>query len=509
VSNRVIVVGSGAAGLTAALVAARDIRTTVTLLTKGPLGESASRKAQGGVAVALFDDDSVEAHIADTLAAGAGLSDAAAATILCSEGPDRIRDLIDLGLDFDRADDGVTLARGLEAAHSSARVLHAGGDATGRAIIETLVAAVRHARVTVVEHAFVRDLVVRDGDVTGVVVIRKGAAETMETETETMAADAVIVATGGIGQVYRHTTNPAGATGDGVAAAMRAGARVVDAEFVQFHPTALAVEGTPLVTEAIRGEGATLLSRHGERFMLDVHPDAELAPRDIVARAIAQQMSLQDGEPVRLDATGIPREVLQRRFPGFTALCERHGLDPASTPVPVTPAAHYWMGGIEVDIHARTSIRGLFAVGEAACTGAHGANRLASNSLLETLVTAHRAAEALHAPWPQAPDAASDSVADGSGETVPLTRAALQVLMWQHAGLHRDTAGLAEAKAMLASATVAGDTITDLETRNLLTIARAVVAGAEARTVSVGAHHRGDSPSDIPMPTDREMQATC
>lgn len=495
--ERVIIIGSGAAGLTAALAADRGSRDVV-LLTKGALGESNSLYAQGGVAVALFDDDSVESHIADTLGAGAGLSDPLAARILCEEGPARIRDLIELGIEFDRSDDGVTLARGLEAAHSAARVLHAGGDATGRAIIATLIEAVHHSRVRVIEHAFLRDLVITDGAVRGVVVIRDGAESIL-------AADAVIIATGGPGRLYRHSTNPAGATGDGVAAAIRAGVRIADAEFVQFHPTALAVEGTPLVSEAVRGEGAHLLDRDGVRFMLDEHPDAELAPRDVVARAIASRMQRQGGAPVLLDARPLGGDVLRRRFPGFSALCERHGLDPAETPVPITPAAHYWMGGIEVDDHARTGIRGLFAVGEAACTGVHGANRLASNSLLEALVTAHRAASALDLPWSQRLRLQHPPMADG---TSPISRFAIQDLMWRHAGLSRDAAGLAEAAEVLASATAPGTSIAELETANLLVVARQVVAAAARRTESLGAHHRDDDHL-VAASSNREVPIAC
>lgn len=492
-----IVIGSGAAGLTAAIAAARDHGAEVLLLTKGRLGESNTSMAQGGIAAALFDDDSVDAHAADTMLAGAGLSDPRAVHILCAEGPERVRDLIELSMPFDRTADGATLARGLEGAHSVARVVHAGGDMTGRAMIATLTAALRSSRVRVLEHAFVCDLMMRRDAVAGVTVMVDG-------RQQQLAADAVIIATGGAGQLYRHTSNPPGATGDGVAAAMRAGARVVDAEFMQFHPTTLAVEGTPLVSEAVRGDGAVLLDSAGARFMTAVHADAELAPRDIVARAIARQMGLQGGLPVLLDARAIGADTLARRFPGFWALCAANGLDPARHAVPVTPAAHYWMGGIEVDSHGRTGIRGLFAVGEAACTGAHGGNRLASNSLLEALVTGHRAAGALGQPWPSLPRA-EPAMPGGSRE---LTRPQLQQLMWAHAGLERSAQGLAEASAVLSVARVRGDTIADLETANLLTIAHEVVAAAAARTASLGAHHRSDDPAAA-RPHDREVSIAC
>ncbi|QEE61388.1 L-aspartate oxidase [Salinibacterium sp. dk2585] len=498
-AERVVVVGSGAAGLTAALTAAQAGHD-VMLLTKGTLGESNSLYAQGGVAAALFDDDSVEAHIADTLAAGAGLSDPVSVRVLCQDGPARIHELIALGAEFDRCPDG-RLARGLEAAHSVPRVVHAGGDATGRAIIATLVRATLTSRITVWEHCFARDLVIGNGSVTGIRIIRDG-------REHVIAASAVIIASGGAGQLYRHSTNPLGATGDGVAMALRAGVRLIDAEFVQFHPTTLAVPGTPLISEAVRGEGAVLLDARGERFMMREHPDAELAPRDVVARAIARQMQLQGDVPVLLDARALGDGVLRRRFPGFVALAAAHGFNPSEVPVPVTPAAHYWMGGIEVDDDGRTAVRGLYAVGEAACTRAHGANRLASNSLLEALVTGHRAALALEQATPAALPGARARPTDGHRA---ITRGKLQQVMWQWVGLHRDAAGLATAGAVLAEARVqvsAEHRVADLETANLLQLAREVVAAASARTESIGAHHRSDADMSSRQP-EREVSIAC
>ncbi|TQL47853.1 L-aspartate oxidase [Homoserinimonas aerilata] len=485
----VIVVGSGAAGLTAALGASREHE--VVLLTKAELGESNSLYAQGGVAAALSEDDSTELHLADTLRAAAGAGDEEAARVLCEEGPQRVRELIELGVDFDR--DGAALARGQEGAHSLARVLHAGGDATGRAIVAALTRAVRASGVRIVENAFLLDLVVRDGVVVGVEVLRAGVRLAIE-------ADAVVVASGGAGQLFLHTTNPAGATGDGVAAALRAGARLADAEFYQFHPTALAVPGTPLVSEAVRGEGAVLRDANGVRFMLDEHPDAELAPRDVVARAISRTMARQGGEPVLLDCTGLGTELAQR-FPGFWALCAKHGFDPSSEGIPVTPAAHYWMGGIETDLDGRSSIPGLFAIGEAACTGAHGANRLASNSLLEALVFAHRVVDALEgigAGRELVPDAhAAVALAPEQPAGSPLDRRDLQKLMWRFVGLERDAAGLTEAthtldRWSLRHGEARSGSVHDLETANLLEVARAVVAAAAERTHSLGAHWRSD-----------------
>ena len=396
----ILVIGSGLGGLLAAVRAA-DAGHRVVLVTKSVLPESNTRYAQGGIAAALFRDDSVDAHVLDTLRAGAGLCDPAAVRVLCEEGPARVRDLIRFGVDFDRDESGV--ARGLEAAHSRSRVVHAGGDATGAAVEAALVATVRRrAAIEVREHTMLVDLILDRGDVVGARVLAPDGVQL------SLTADAVILATGGAGALYTHTTNPPVATGDGVAAAWRAGASVSDLEFYQFHPTALAVPGTPLVSEAVRGEGAVLRDQLGDRFMLAEHADAELAPRDVVARAIASQMEQQSGTPVLLDATALGRELLETRFPTITAACRAAGLDWAVDPIPVAPAAHYWMGGVETDAWGRTSLPGLFAVGEVACTGSHGANRLASNSLLEAAVFADRAVRALGEPWP--PRAATTAV---------------------------------------------------------------------------------------------------
>lgn len=500
---RVVVVGSGIAGLVAALGAVRS--HDVVLVTKAALAESNTRYAQGGIAAALFPDDSTRAHVADTLSAGAGLGVRAAVDALCGDAPQRVRELIALGVAFDRDGDG--LARGLEAAHSSARVLHAGGDATGAEIERALVAAVRASPVEIVEHAFLQEVVVRDGSAAGVLV------RTGDDPGREIVADAVVLATGGFGQLYAHTTNPAVATGDGVAAAWRAGAAVADLEFVQFHPTALAIPGSFLVSEAVRGEGAVLRNARGERFMVDVHPDAELAPRDIVARGIAIEMAAQGGAPVVLDATALGAAFLARRFPTIDAACRAAGIDWSREPVPVTPAAHYVMGGVATDIAGRTTLPGLFAVGEVACTGAHGANRLASNSLLEGLVFAHRAVQAIGSPWEPAPtwltEAATaapapapvaggaetdGAVPDGAGASgIRFDRERLRALMWDTAGVHRDRAGLTAAAAEL-SATI--DPAPG-EDRDLLQVARLVVQAALSREESRGAHFR----SDFPLPS--------
>ena len=394
--TRVLVVGGGIAGLWTAVKAA-DAGFEVELVTKTDLAETNTRYAQGGIAAALFPDDSADRHFADTLDAGAGLADPAAVRVLCDEGPSRVRDLIRFGVEFDRGESG--LERGLEAAHSRPRILHAGGDATGAAIESALVATVRRRAVHIAERTMLVDLIVEAGTSSAL-----GCSTTIGAITE-HRADAVVLATGGSGCLYRHTTNPAVATGDGVAAAWRAGARLADLEFTQFHPTALAAPGTPLISEAVRGEGAVLRDRHGRRFMLDVHPDAELAPRDVVARAVWRQMTAQGGAPVLLDATALGAAFLARRFPGIDAVVREAGFDWSREPVPITPAAHYAMGGVATDLDGRTTLPGLYAVGETARTGVHGANRLASNSLLEAAVFADRAARALVSGRAAAPDA--------------------------------------------------------------------------------------------------------
>lgn len=494
--GRVIVAGSGIAGLVTALEASK--RHHVTLVTKAALAESNTRYAQGGVAAALFPDDSVASHAADTMSAGAGLNVREAVDALCGDGPDRIRELIALGVGFDR--DGGTLARGLEAAHSSARVLHAGGDATGAEIERALVRAVTASGIRVVEHAFLADIAIRDGAAAGV------ALRLADGTPAVLDADAVVLATGGSGQLFAHTTNPSVATGDGMAAAARAGAVLADLEFTQFHPTALALPGSFLISEAVRGEGAVLRNARGERFMLDVHPSGELAPRDVVARGIAVEMAAQGGVPVVLDATALGAEFLARRFPTIHQACLRAGLDWSREPIPVTPAAHYAMGGVATDVHGRTTVPGLFAVGEVACTGAHGANRLASNSLLEGLVFAHRAADAVGADWSEPPawltasaEAAAPTAA-GQG-TTRFSRTRLQSLMWRDAGLQRNRDGLTRAAAELATTRMPRPG----EDANLLQLARLVVAAALSREESRGAHFR----SDFPFAADGDPRHTA
>ena len=502
---KIIIVGSGIAGLTAALELAPHHQ--VTLVTKGELAESNTRWAQGGIAAVMFDDDKTADHIADTLAAGAGLCNPAAVAVLCEEGPARIRDLIALGVDFDQREG--ELAKGLEAAHSYPRVLHAGGDATGLSIETALVRAVRRAPVEILEHTFACDLVLTDGRTTGLEVLSATGSP------QILAADAVILASGGAGQLFLHTTNPSVATGDGVALALRAGAILADLEFYQFHPTALALPGaTFLISEAVRGDGATLIDAEGKRFMLAVDPAAELAPRDVVARGIARQMAKQNGVPVLLDATrlgpaGGTAAFLRERFPTIDAAVRVRGLDWSQVPIPVTPAAHYWMGGIQTDLDGRTNVPGLYAVGEVACTGVHGANRLASNSLLESLVFAHRAAQLFIGAGETTPSSSTsqEPVLTPTEGQPPIDRLAIQTLLWTEAGIERNAGGLRRALDKLNESTVTGDSVEARETANLLTLARALVSCALAREESRGAHFRTDFPVADPAQQHQSQYA--
>ncbi|MFN8109800.1 MAG: L-aspartate oxidase [Thermoleophilia bacterium] len=483
----VVVVGSGLAGLLTALRCAAH--GPVVLVTKGELGAGNTRHAQGGIAAAVGAGDTPAAHAADTLAAGAGLCDPEAVRIATQAGPRRIAELSRLGVAFDTA--AGALALGREAAHGAHRVVHAGGDATGAAVVAALRATVlRDPRITVVEHERALRLEVRDGRVTGVETHRDGRAPVM------WAARAVVLATGGAGQVYSRTTNPEGAIGDGVALAAAAGAAVADLEMVQFHPTALAL-GTsplPLVSEAVRGEGAYLRDAAGRRFMLDVHPLAELAPRDVVARAVARTAA-RDGRDVVLDLSHLDPAHVLARFPNIAAVCAEHGLDLTRDPIPVTPAAHYAIGGVLTDMRGRSTLPGLYAVGETSCTGLHGANRLASNSLLEAAVMAVGAsADLAGAPedWVGMDPAPVDDV--GPLTDAPDSAEVVQRLMWRGVGLERDADGMATAARGLADL----GTPLDHRARTMVRVARLMTAAALHRHESRGAHSRSDFPRTDP-----------
>ncbi|MGD9252785.1 MAG: L-aspartate oxidase [Holophagae bacterium] len=498
----VVIVGGGVAGLTTALHArGRE----VVLLSKVGYGEGGSSVyAQGGVAAAIAPDDSPEQHAQDTLAAGAGLCDQEVVARVTAEGPQRIGELLVLGAALDRQPDG-SLSLGREGAHSRHRVAHASGDATGAEMVRALAAGVRSAsNVTIVEHHFAIDLVMDRGAVVGVLTVDRSGRQVLYVCSE------VVLATGGIGRLWSRTTNPDEVTGDGLAMALRCGAKVADLEFMQFHPTALDVGASPmpLLTEALRGDGAVLTDETGQRFMANEHPLAELAPRDIVARGIWRQ--LREGHRVFLDARSLGDRV-ERRFPTVAGLCREHGFNLATEPVPVTPAAHYHMGGIMVDADGRSSVPGLWAVGEVTRTGLHGANRLASNSLLEGLVFGAAAGEALAAGAraPVHPMRVREAAAqlgvqvsdqpwlDEVGEKSRAVEAELQRLMWDGVGLVRDAAGLRRATFEFEELMRSTDPGRG-ELHNLLIVADMVIRAATLRTESRGAHNRSDTPSSSP-----------
>ncbi|MDQ1700332.1 MAG: L-aspartate oxidase [Frankiaceae bacterium] len=494
----VVVVGSGIAGLTAALHARAAGR--VVLVTKSLLDAGSTRWAQGGIAAALAPDDSPTAHYDDTLAAGAGLCDPAAVRVLVDEGPARVRELGALGAAFDRDPAGV-LELTREGGHLHRRIVHAGGDATGAEVERALIAAVVAAGdIEVIEHALALDLLLDDaGAACGITlhVLGEGARDGVGA----LRARAVVLAAGGLGQVYASTTNPAVSTGDGLGLAARAGAAVADLEFVQFHPTALwigagATGRQPLVTEALRGEGAVLVDRRGERVMAGVHPLGDLAPRDVVAKQMSRLMAAQGVDHLYLDARGLGADLLRRRFPTLLANCADIGVDPIAELIPVAPAAHYASGGVRTDIDGRTTVRGLYACGEVACTGVHGANRLASNSLLEGLVFATRIGRALASGLPNPGDPGElASVAWSSDDAA---RAELQRAMTDGAGVLRNADGLAAAAKtldVLAERRTAEVGPEAWETTNLLTVATALTGAAVRREETRGCHWREDYPA--------------
>jgi L-aspartate oxidase len=501
-----LILGAGIAGLRAAIELADGAR--VLVLTKGELYESSTEHAQGGIAAALAEDDEVSLHFQDTLQAGDGLCREEAVQILVEQGPREIKRLIDWGMQFDR--EGTRLAFTREGAHSRSRVLHAHGDSTGAQILRALMVKVKTLpTIEIRPHTFVTDLLLEGARAAGVHYL-----DTQTSRLRTIEAGAVVLATGGMGQVYKETTNPDVACGDGVAIACRSGALLSDLEFIQFHPTALYAKGAPrfLLSEALRGEGAVLRNVDLDRFMTHYHEAGELAPRDIVSRAIVMEMRKTGTEFAYLDLTGLKAEHVKTRFPRIYSTCLQYGLDITTDLLPVRPAAHYAMGGVATDLDGNTSLEGLYAAGEVAATGVHGANRLASNSLLEGLVFGARAgASARHRSCRQNPGAMPANPkpresgqsqhaakrAPTPGSDTPQIVKHLREILWEKVGIIRDQQGLSEAVHQLAELSVQEPIPLDRqchEARNMLAVARLIAASAMARRESRGAHYRTDVP---------------
>jgi L-aspartate oxidase len=501
------VVGSGVAGVRAAIELSNA--GSVLVLAKSDLSDSATAWAQGGIAVALSDEDEIGLHEQDTIAAGDGLCNAEAVGLLVEEGPKYITQLIEWGTEFDRA--GTKLAFTREAAHSRSRILHAHGDSTGREISRALLArAHKIPNLHLRPHAFTTELILENGRAVGVRFVDEEDGSLHE-----LRAEAVLLATGGLGQLYRETTNPEVATGDGMAIAYDAGAVLSDMEFVQFHPTALAIKGAPrfLLSEALRGEGGVLRNINLERFMKRYHEAQELAPRDVVARAIVSEMHRTNSQHVYLDMTAKPKEFLEKRFPRIFATCVSYGLDLSEDLAPVSPAAHFMMGGVKTDLWGRSSVPGLYAAGETALTGVHGANRLASNSLLEGLVFGARAGDAMikdapgskkkqgQLPGTTAPKNWNEEGKKPNSEkkfrTMPEAMVKLRDLMWRHVGILRDGKELRGAIETLEGMEIAPggkDARADCELKNLHALGELIARSALAREESRGSHYRGDFP---------------
>ncbi len=495
-----IIIGSGIAGLRAALELSSF--GSVWILTKGEITDSATHFAQGGIAAALAEDDTVELHLSDTLAAGDGLCDAAAVRILVEEGPALIGELLEWGAAFDRINQELQYTR--EGAHSRSRILHAHGDSTGREIAHTLARRTRQEKnIQIRPHAQVTALLTRAQDgqraVCGVQYLDlSGAEQTLRY----VCSSSVLLATGGLGQLFSDSTNPEVATGAGPALAFNAGALLADMEFVQFHPTALALAGAPrfLISEALRGEGALLLNPEKKRFMPEYHAAAELAPRDVVARAIDQEIrSAQRLQPDAfvtcfLDATALPASYLQKRFPRIVSTLREVGLDLTKTPIPIRPAAHYAMGGVWTDADGRSSVPNLFAAGETACTGVHGANRLASNSLLEGLVFGARAGRAMAAQKQSSTPVNGTHLGTGLMYGSQMDFEALRQRMWRQAGIRRNAADLSDLLSNLSASLP----VADVEQAHARTTARAILISALRREESRGSHFREDFPRHVP-----------
>ena len=491
-----VIIGSGIAGLYTALLAHE--KGSVLIITKGSIDDCNTKHAQGGIAAPIGGNDSVDLHFNDTMKAGDGLSDPEAAKILASEAPDRIYDLVRFGVPFDTMNGAIALT--MEAAHSVPRVLHAGGDATGAHIEATLSSRVREAKIEVLEYCLVTDIIVENGVVKGVKALDLRTGTVLEFDCCYM-----ILATGGAGHLFKYTTNPDVATGDGVALAYKAGAELTDMEFYQFHPTGLRLPGVApfLISEAVRGEGGILRNVEGYRFMPDYTPLGELAPRDVVARSILFEMRKTSSDRVFLDVTHLPVQVVTTRFPNIYKYCYDHGLDITKGLIPVAPAAHYMMGGVKTNTWGETNIAGLFAAGEVSCTGVHGANRLASNSMLEVLIFSKRIIE-------KAGDSANKSLPRKIKEVhcslsarevlknaTAVNLRALQDLMWHKVGIIRERSGLIQAVDILAAWQKCLPEPTDrptYELNNLVLAGRLIAEAALIREESRGAHFRSDFP---------------
>jgi L-aspartate oxidase len=496
-----IVVGSGIGGLSTALMA-REFGS-VLVITKGSINDCNTRYAQGGIAAAIGKEDSPQLHIEDTLRAGCNLSDEEAVRILATEAPARISDLVQYRVPFDTLDGEIALT--MEAAHSVPRVLHAGGDATGEYIETTLSRQARAAGIVVLEDFLATEILLEKGRTAGVRVLegRTGSCEEFSCRY-------LVLATGGGGQLFKYNTNPDVATGDGVALAYQAGAEITDMEFFQFHPTALRMPGVPpfLISEAVRGEGGVLRNAEGEPFMANYHPSRDLAPRDVVARAIVNEMNRTGTDRVYLDVTHLPAHLVTTRFPHIYSFCLDRGLDITARQIPVAPAAHYMIGGVRTNTWGETNVPGLFATGEVACTGVHGANRLASNSLLEAIVYSKRIIERTSgrdgsaAPPLGTPEDITLPLGARPGPELfpPPGLAALQQLTWDHVGMVRNAAGLDYAAEVLAAWE---DTLPEptgqpsYELKNLVLMGRLMAEAAAMRQESRGAHFRSDFPETV------------